>query len=60
MIDKFELCLPKMIPKDNLYSSFVSSFMKESEWKYFRKLYEVSAPTGTGGYFQISASIYNE
>ena len=57
--DKFELWLPKLIPKDNVYSNFVSSFMKESKWKYLRELYEVSQPTQTSGYFQISASIDN-
>ena len=59
VINKFELWLPKLIPKDSLYSNFVSSFMKESKWKYFRELYEVSQPTRTSGYFQISASIDN-
>ena len=48
-----------MIPKDSLYSSFVSSFMKESKWKYLGELYEVSQPTRTSGYFQISATIDN-
>ena len=33
--------------------------MKESKWKYLRELYEVSQPTRTSGYFQISASIDN-
>ena len=59
VLDKFELWLPKLIPKDSLYFNFVSSFMKESKWKYFRELYEVSQPTRTSGYFQISASIDN-
>ena len=59
VIDKFEPWLPKMIPKDSLYSSFVSSSMKESKWKYLRELYEISAPTRTCGSFHISASIDN-
>ena len=59
VIHKFELWLPKLIPKDSVYSNFVSSFMKESKWKYLRELYEVSQPTQTSGYFQISASIDN-
>ena len=33
--------------------------MKETKWKYLRELYEVSQPTRTSGYFQISASIDN-
>ena len=57
VIDRFELWLPKLIPKDSLYSNFVSSFMKESKLTYLRELYEVSQPTRTSGYFQISASI---
>ena len=31
VLDKFELWLPKLIPKDSVYSNFVSSFMKESK-----------------------------
>ena len=46
-------------PKDSLYSSFVSSLLKESKWKYLRELYGVSQPTRIIGYFQISASIDN-
>ena len=61
VIDRFELWLPNLIPKDSLYSNCVSSFMEQSKWKYLRDLYmyEVSAPTRTSGYFQISASIDN-
>ena len=59
VLDKFELWLPKLIPKDSLYSKFVSDFMEESKWKYLRELYEVSPPTRTSSYFQISASIDN-
>ena len=47
VIDKFELWLPKLIPKDSMYSNFVNDFMKESKWKYLREFYEVSAPTRT-------------
>ena len=59
VLDKFELWLPKLIPKDSVYSNFVSLFMKQSKWKYLRELYEVSQPTKTSVYFQISASIDN-
>ena len=59
VIDRFELWLPKLIPKDSLYSNFVNQFMKESKWNYLRELYEFSAPKRTSGYFQISASIDN-
>ena len=37
----------------------VSSFLKETEWKYMREMYNVSAPTNTSGFFQISSSIDN-
>ena len=57
VINRFELWLPKLIPKGSLYSNFVSSFMKESKWNSLRELYEVSQPTRTNGYFKISASI---
>ena len=59
VLDKFELWLPKLIPKDSVYSNFISLFMKQSKWKYLRELYEVSQPTKTSVYFQISASIDN-
>ena len=59
VINKFKLWIAKLIPKDSVYSSFVSSFMKEQKWKYLRELYEVSQPTRTSGYFQVSASTDN-
>ena len=31
VIDKFELWLPKLVPKDSMYSNFVNGFMKESK-----------------------------
>ena len=33
VLDKFELWLPKLVPKDSVYSNFVTSFVKESKWK---------------------------
>ena len=38
VIDKFELWLPKLIPKDSMYSNFVNAFMKESKWIYFKRI----------------------
>ena len=29
VLQKFKLWLPKLIPKDSMYSNFVNSFMKE-------------------------------
>ena len=59
VIDRFLLWVPKMTPKDSLYDKFVSSFLKESTWTYLREMYEVSAPTQSSGFFQISSSIDN-
>ena len=35
--DNGRLWLPKLIPKDSMYSNFVNAFMKESKWKYLRE-----------------------
>ena len=59
VINRFLLWVPKMTPKDSLYDKFVSSFLKESTWTYLREMYEVSAPTNSSGFFQISSSIDN-
>lgn len=59
VIDKFLLWVPKLTPKDSLYDKFVSSFLKENKWTYLREMYEVSAPTHSSGFFQISSSIDN-
>ena len=42
-----------------MYDRFVSSFLKEIQWKYLRDMYEVSAPTQSCGFFQTSSSIDN-
>ena len=59
VINKFILWVPRLTPKDSLYDRFVSSFLKEKQWKYLREMYNVSAPTRTSGFFQISSSIDN-
>ena len=59
VITKFILWVPRLTPKDSLYDRFVSSFLKETQWKYLREMYNVSAPTVTSGFFQISSSIDN-
>ena len=48
-----------LTPRDSMYDKFVSSFLKETKWKYMREMYNVSAPTNTSGFFQISSSIDN-
>ena len=59
VVNRFLLWVPRLTPKDSLYDKFVSSFLKETQWKYLREIYEVSAPTRSSGFFQISASIDN-
>ena len=50
---------PRVFNKDSLYDKFVTSFLKEDKWTYLREMYQVSAPTHSSGFFQISASIDN-
>ena len=59
VVNSFLVWIPKLTPKDSIYDKFVSSFLKETQWTYMREMYEVSAPTTTSGFFQISASIDN-
>ena len=59
VINRFILWVPRFTPRDSMYDKFVSSFLKETEWKYMREMYNVSAPTNTSGFFQISSSIDN-
>ena len=59
VINRFLLWVPKMIPKDSLYDKFVNSFLTKNNWTYNREIYQVSAPTRSSGFFQISSSIDN-
>ena len=59
VINRFLLWVPKLIPKDSLYDKFVSSFLVTNICKYSREMYEVSAPTNSSGFFQISSSVDN-
>ena len=59
VIDRFLLWVPKLTPKDSLYDKFVSSFSTDGKWTYSREMYEVSAPTHSSGFFQISSSTDN-
>ena len=59
VINRFILWVPRLTPRDSMYDKVVSSFLKETEWKYMREMYNVSAPTNTSGFFQISSSINN-
>ena len=59
VINRFILWIPRLTPRDSMYDKFVSSFLKETQWKYMREMYNVSAPTNTSGFFQIFSSIDN-
>ena len=50
VINRFILWVPRLSPKDSVYDKFVSSFLKETQWKYLREMYNVSAPTNTSGF----------
>ena len=36
-IDRFYLWVPKILPKDNLMTKYISEFQKPSRWKYLRE-----------------------
>ena len=59
VINRFILWVPRITPRDSMYNKFVESFLKEKQWKYQKEMYNVSAPTNTSGFFQISSSIDN-
>ena len=59
VINRFYLWVPKIIPKDSLYSKFTDSFLTKSSWMYRKELYQVSSERTTSGYFQILSSIDN-
>ena len=60
VVNRFYLWLPKLIPKDSMYSSFVSEFLKPTTWTYLRDLYNQSASTqAIQNMFQISPAIDN-
>ena len=35
VVNRFLLWVPRLTPKDSLYDKFVSSFLKETQWKIF-------------------------
>ena len=59
VVNRFLLWVPRLIPKDSLYDKFVESYLSKKSWTYNREMYEVSAPTHSSGFFQISSSIDN-
>ena len=60
VVNRLYLWLPKLVPKDSMYSSFVSEFLKPTTWTYMRDLYNQSANTqAVQNMFQISPAIDN-
>ena len=45
VVKRLYLWLPRLVPKDSMYSSFVSEFLKPTTWTYMRDLYNQSANT---------------
>jgi len=60
VVKRLYLWPPKLIPKDSLYSQFVSNFLKPTTWTYMRDLYNQSANTrAIQNMFQICPAIGN-
>ena len=60
VVKRLYLWLPILIPKDSLYSQFVSNILKPTTWTYMRDLYNQSANTrATQNMFQLSPAIDN-
>ena len=45
VVKRLYLWLPRLVPKDSLYSQFVSDFLKPKTWNYMRDLCNQSANT---------------
>ena len=59
VVNRFLLWVSKLLPKDILFNKFVESFLLKKSWTYNTEMYQVSAPTRSSGFFQISPSIDN-
>ena len=59
VVNRFLLWVPKLTLKDSIYDKFVNEYLNPSKWNYKREMYQVSAPTNSSGFFQISSSIDN-
>ena len=60
VVKRLYLWLPRLVPKDSMYSNFVSEFLKPTSWTYMRDLYNQSANTrAVQNMFQISPAIDN-
>ena len=60
VVKRLYLWLPRLVPKDSMYSNFVLEFLKPTSWTYMRDLYNQSANTrAVQNMFQISPAIDN-
>ena len=60
VVKRLYLWLPRLVPKDSMYSNFVSEFLKPTTWTYMRDLYNQSANTrAVQNMFQISPATDN-
>ena len=58
VVKRLYLWIPKLIPKDSMYSTFVSEYLQPKTWTYLRDLYNQSANTRVvQNMFQISPAI---
>ena len=60
VVTRFYLWLPRIVPKDSVYSEFVEDFLKPTKWMYMKDMYIQSANTrAVQNMFQISPAIDN-
>ena len=58
VVKRLYLWIPKLIPKDSMYSTFVAEYLQPKTWTYLRDLYNQSANTkALQNMFQISPAI---
>ena len=58
VVKRLYLWIPKLIPKDSMYSTYVAEYLEPKTWTYLRDLYNQSANTkALQNMFQISPAI---
>ena len=58
VVKRLYLWIPKLIPKDSMYSTYVAEYLQPKTWTYLRDLYNQSANTkASQNMFQISPAI---
>ena len=58
-INRFYLWVPKIPPKDNRMTKYISDFQKPSKWKYLREKHIASPVTRNVVDWRIDSSIIN-